>query len=121
MQGCVTVESGIWNQVQDDMEYTYMPWKVNARDRTITFDAFDLAWCVLAQFGLLQDVLEDGEEKMLHGILVVIEDEFMDQVRHIIFCDHEDYVNCLDLRKRMNDWLLSLARQRPLLDRVEAT
>lgn len=121
MQGCVTVESGIWNQVQDDMEYTYMPWTVNSRDRTITFDAFDLAWCVLAQFGLLEDVLDDGEQKMLRGILAVIEHDFMEQVRHIIFCDHEDYVSCLHLRKRINEWLLSLAWQRPLLGRVEAT
>lgn len=121
MQGRVTVESGIWNQVQDDMENTHMPWTVNARDRTITFDAFDLAWCVLAQFGLLEDVLHDGEEKMLRGILAVIEHDFMDEVWHVIFCDHEDYVSCLHLRKRINEWLLSLARQRPLLGRVEAT
>ena len=48
MEGTVTVVSGVWNQVQDDMEHSDMLWLVG--DRTVTFDPVCIAWCVLTQF-----------------------------------------------------------------------
>ena len=80
----VQVESGRWNQIEDDMQRTTMPWSVDFDARRVTFNALDLAWCVLSEFGCTQDTMTDGELEVLIAILVVIDDDFMQQVRDAV-------------------------------------
>tara|TARA_A200000113_G_C8801401_1_gene334236 strand:+ start:338 stop:682 length:345 start_codon:yes stop_codon:yes gene_type:complete len=105
MEGTLKVESGEWNQVQDDLEHSDMPWLVKAHERTITFDAFDLAWCVLTEFRCTQHELSDNEQDILVRILVAIEDEFLDHVKQTLFTHFEERIGCAAMREYMDEWL----------------
>ena len=105
----IQVESGRWNQFEDDMQHTTMPWSVDMDARRVAFDALDLAWCVLSEFGCTEDTVKEGELEVLIGILIAVDDDFMQQVRRAVFEHYSERVTTVYLRDAIDEFL---SRQR---------
>ena len=105
MEGTVKLESALWNQVEHGLRASDLPWHVNFNECTVTFDAFDLAWCVLVAFDRTTETMPESVFPILTGILGTIEPEFMGEVRGVLFSHYHRHIGDKNTQDAMDAFL----------------